>query len=123
MSLDEQDHLEQQIDVGLLPRRHFDGDRLAAPFFRHQAELGQLALDPFGLRVRLVDLVDRDDDRHVRRLRVIDRFPRLRHDAVVGGHDQHDDVGDLGAAARISVNAAWPGVSRNTMSRPLIVTW
>ena len=29
---------------------------------------------------------------------MIDRFPGLRHDAVVGRHDQHDDVGDLGAA-------------------------
>ncbi len=29
---------------------------------------------------------------------MIDRFPGLRHDAVIGGHDEHDDVGDLGAA-------------------------
>ena len=29
------------------------------------------------------------------RLRVGDRFLRLRHDAVVGGDDDHDDVGDL----------------------------
>ena len=32
------------------------------------------------------------------RLRVVDRLPRLRHDAVVGRDDEHDDVGDLGAA-------------------------
>ena len=31
-------------------------------------------------------------------LRVIDRFERLRHHAIVGGHHQHHDVGDLGAA-------------------------
>ena len=29
---------------------------------------------------------------------VVDRFARLRHDAVVGGHHQDDDVGHLGAA-------------------------
>ena len=29
---------------------------------------------------------------------MVDRFPRLRHDAVVGGHHQHHDVGHLGAA-------------------------
>jgi hypothetical protein len=40
--------ISSSVDAGLLPRRHFDGDRLAAPFFRHQAELGQLALDAFG---------------------------------------------------------------------------
>ncbi len=27
-----------------------------------------------------------------------DGFFRLRHDAVVGGHDQHRDIGDIGAA-------------------------
>ena len=31
-------------------------------------------------------------------LGVIDGFERLRHDAVVGGHHQHHDIGDLGAA-------------------------
>ena len=29
---------------------------------------------------------------------VVDRLDRLRHDAVVGGHHDHRDVGDLGAA-------------------------
>ena len=29
---------------------------------------------------------------------MVDRFARLRHDAVVGRDDEHDDVGDLGAA-------------------------
>ena len=51
-----------------------------------------------GLRIGLVDLVDRDDDRHVGCLGVIDRFERLRHDAVIGCDDDDDDVGDLGAA-------------------------
>ena len=58
----------------------------------------QLLLDALRIRVGLVDLVDRDDERHVARLRVRDRFLRLRHDAVVGRDDQHDDVGDLRAA-------------------------
>ena len=34
----------------------------------------------------------------LRGLGVIDGLDRLRHDAVVGRHHQHDDVGDLGAA-------------------------
>ncbi len=29
---------------------------------------------------------------------MVDRLDRLRHDAVVGGDDEHDDVGRLGAA-------------------------
>ena len=75
-----------------------DHDGLAAPVFRHQAEVRQLLLDAVRVGVRLVDLVDRDEDRHVRRPRVVDRFPRLRHDAVVGRDDQDDDVGDARAA-------------------------
>jgi hypothetical protein len=46
----------------------------------------------------LVDLVDRDDDRNLGGLGVIDRLDRLFLDAIVGGDHQHDDVGDIGAA-------------------------
>ena len=79
-------------------RRDFDHHRVAAPLFGHQAAVGELALHALGLRVGLVDLVDGDDDRHVRGFRVRDGFFGLRHHAVVGGHDQHDDVGHLRAA-------------------------
>ena len=63
--------------------------------------LGKLAEDALNVAVGgfgLVDLVERDDDGHSRRLGVIDRLNRLRHDAVVGRYHQHDDVGHLGAA-------------------------
>ncbi len=57
-----------------------------------------MLLDAFRLRIGLVDLVDRDNDRHSRGLGVIDSFEGLRHDAVIGSDDNDDDVGDLGAA-------------------------
>ena len=60
--------------------------------------LQQLAAHPFGLGVRLVDLVDRDDHRHMRGARMGDRLDRLRHDAVIGRDDEHDDIRHLGAA-------------------------
>ena len=66
----------------------FDLDFVLQQFGAHALRLG----------VGLVDLVDGDDDRHLRRLGVVDRFDRLRHHAVIGGDHQHDDVGDLGAA-------------------------
>ena len=94
----QQNHLEQLIEVLPLLGRDRHHDRLAAPVFGHEVQLGQLALDVVGIGARLVDLVDRDDDRHVGRLGVVDRLARLRHDAVVGRDDEHDDVGDLGAA-------------------------
>ena len=71
---DEQDHLEQQVEALLLLGRDLDEHRRAAPLFGHEVEVGELPLDRFRIRARLVDLVDRDDDRHVRRARVIDRF-------------------------------------------------
>ena len=59
---------------------------------------GQLGADPFGVGALFVDLVDGDQDRHVGGAGVVDRLFGLRHDAVVGGDDDHGDVGDLGAA-------------------------
>ena len=60
--------------------------------------LQQFRAHALRLGVRLVDLIDGDDDRHFRRLGVVDRLHRLRHDAVVGGDHEYDDIGDLGAA-------------------------
>ena len=47
---------------------------------------------------RQIDLVQRHDDRHIRRPSMADGFFGLRHDAVVGRDDQHGDVGDIRAA-------------------------
>ena len=76
----------------------FDVDHLAAHRFDLDLVLQQIGAHAIRLGVRLVDLVDGDDDRHLGRLGVMDRLDRLRHDAVIGGDHQHDDVGDLGAA-------------------------
>ena len=45
-------------------------------FFDHELVLQQLLADPVRVGVRLVDLVDGDDDRHLRRLGVADRLDR-----------------------------------------------
>ncbi len=45
-----------------------------------------------------IDLVQRHDDRHSGGLGVADRFLGLRHDAVVGGDDQHGDIGHVRTA-------------------------
>ena len=79
-------------------RRHLDDDRVAAPRLGDEFVLGELGEHALRIGVVLVDLVDRHDDRHLGRLGVVDRLDRLRHDAVVGGDHQHDDVGRLGAA-------------------------
>ena len=92
------DHFKQLVEVGLVLRRDFDVDDLAAHRFDLYLVLQQFGAHALRLRVGLVDLVDRDDHRHLGRLGVIDRLDGLRHHAVVGGNDEDDDVGNLGAA-------------------------
>ena len=74
-------------------------ERVAAHAFDHDFVLQQVGAHAVGIGVRLVDLVDRHDDRHAGRLGMIDGFDRLRHDAVIGSDDQHRDVGHLGASS------------------------
>ena len=75
-----------------------DHFRLAAPFAGQQLVGGQLLVDPLRVGARQVDLVQRHDDGHFGRAGVADGLFGLRHHAVVGRHDQHGDVGDVGAA-------------------------
>ena len=77
------------ISTTIVSPPHDSGTRLV---------LGELGEDPLRVGVVLVDLVDGHDDRHLGRLGVVDRLDRLGHHAVVGGDDEHDDVGGLGAA-------------------------
>ena len=95
---DEQDLLEQLVEPGLLPRRDARDLDVAAPLLGLEALGGEIAEHPVGVGVRQVDLVHRDDDRHLGRAGVRDRLLRLRHDAVVGGDDEDGDVGHLRAA-------------------------
>jgi hypothetical protein len=59
----QQDHLQQRVEPDLRLGRHLREDGRAAPRFRDEAVLGELTLDALRLRLRLVDLVDRDQDR------------------------------------------------------------
>ncbi len=94
----QRDHVEQLVEIALLLGRNLDLEHVAAEQFDLDLVLQQFGAHALGLGVGLVDLVDGDDDRHLRRLGVLDRLDRLRHDAVVGGDHQDHDVGDLGAA-------------------------
>src|SRR5918994_1748601 len=81
------DHHARRLDV-----------RIGPELLGLEAELRHLRADAVGLRALLVDLVDRDEDRHLGGLRVVDRLARLRLHAVVGRHHDDRDVGDLRAA-------------------------
>ena len=91
----QQDRLEQLVDVQPALGGDVDEHGLAAVLLGDQVVLGELLAHLGRVGVLLVDLVDRDDDRHLGRLGVVERLDGLRHDAVVGGHHEHRDVGDL----------------------------
>ena len=93
----QQNCLFEPVEIGLLQRRDFDVENLAAELFDNDFMLQQLLPYPLGPRILLVHLVDGDDDRRLRRLGMADRLDRLLHDAVIGGHYQHHDIGHIGA--------------------------
>ena len=111
----EEDGVEELVDALLLQSGDLAEDGRAAPFlgWRPCSESWRLTVQ---VGLGEVDLVDRDDDRHLGRLGVVDGLDGLGHDAVDRGDHQDDDIGDCAPRARIIVNASWPGVSRNTMS-------
>ena len=82
----------------LLLSGHVDEHVLSAPVLGDDAVLDELLAHTVGVGAGLVDLVDGHHDRHVCGLCVVDGLDGLRHDAVVGGDDQDDDVGHLGTA-------------------------
>ena len=69
---------------------------VASIFLDDHIMLGQLVLNLFRVCIRLVDLVDRHNDRNTGRLCVVDRLDRLRHHGIIGGYHQNYDVGGLG---------------------------
>ena len=105
----QQHRVEQRVHTvaGLGRQRHHL--HVAAVFLRHQFVRDQVLLDAIGIGVGLVDLVDRHDHRHLGGARVLDRFDRLRHHAVVGRDHQDHDVGESGAARahRTECGVAW----------------
>ena len=72
---------------------------------------GQSLLDPIGIAIGQVDLVDRDDDRNAGGLGVADRFESLRHYAVTAATTMTTISVTLAPRARMAVKASWPGVS------------
>ena len=88
----QQHRLEELVDALALERGDRDEHRVAAVLLGHEVVLGELLHDLGRVRTLLVDLVDRHDDRHIRGLRVVERFDRLRHHAVVGGDHEDREV-------------------------------
>ena len=82
----------------LLLGRNLAKNGLAAPFLGNEIVFRQGLLDLARIRVGLVDLVDGHDNRDARHAGMVDGLYGLPHDAVIGRHDQHDDIRHLGAS-------------------------
>ena len=90
--------LEKRVHALTRHAAHRAADDVAAPVFRRQALLLKLLLDAVDVRRRLVGLGDRHHDLDARLPTDLDTLLGLRHDAVVGRHNEDGDVGNLGAA-------------------------
>ena len=73
------------------------GDIATVGLLGNDATLGELLERSIRVHPVLVDLVHRDDDRDTSGVDVLDRLFGLRHDPVIGGHDQNRDVGHVRA--------------------------
>ena len=88
---------QQLVQTDFLFRGNFHEFRVPAPLRGHQADFRKLALHAIKLSVGLINFIDGHDDGYFRGSRVINGLLRLRHDAVVGSHHQHHDVGNFRA--------------------------
>src|SRR3954466_16073905 len=95
----EENAVEQLIDVRSLLCRDLGRQHLTAEFLEDDAMLQKLLLDAAGIRLRQIDLVDGDDERHGGVAGVRYRLDGLRHESVVSGDDQYNDIRDLRAAS------------------------
>ncbi len=88
----QQNHFQQIVNT--LSRSSADGatNQIAAPIFRGQSFLLQLAFHAIHVGRPQVNLVDRNHHAHFRGLRMLNRFAGLRHDAVVGGDNNDSDI-------------------------------
>ncbi len=95
---DQQDHFKQQFGVLFSLGGNRNHHHITAPVFPQKTPFRQLLFNAIGLRTRLVNLVDRNDDRHFGRACVVDSLDRLRHHTVISRYHQNHDVRDFGAA-------------------------
>ena len=78
-------------------RRNWNKLRITTPVFGDNFFRSQLGFDPLGVSAFLIHFIDCNNNRYPSGPCVLNRFFRLRHHTIVGGHDQNDDIGRLGA--------------------------
>ena len=77
--------------------RHLNKLRITAPRFLNNTVLRQLINHAFWIGAFFIHLVNRDHDRHAGCSCMRYRFDRLRHNPIIGGDHQDNNIGRLGA--------------------------
>ena len=118
---DEQDRLEQVVDALAGLRADGHERHVAAVLLDDDAALGELRLDAVRLGVGQVDLVERDDDRHLaaRAWSIASTVWGMTPSSAATTSTAISVT--RAPRARIAVKASWPGVSRKTMRRPSVL--
>ena len=89
----QRNRFQQLVQIDLLGCRNLDFLGFAAQAFHHDFVLQQFLLHAFGLHAGLINLIDRDNQRHLGRAGMADGFHRLRHDTIISGDNQHHHIG------------------------------
>ena len=80
-----------------LLRRNINEHVLATPLFGDNAILRKLLANTIRRSTRLINFVNRNNDRNISSLSVVDGLNGLRHNTVVSGNDQNNNIGYLSA--------------------------
>ena len=95
---------------------------IAAPVFGLQSVIGKFTFHAFGIDAGFIDLVDGDDHRNFRRLWCAKWIRSVCGITPSSAATTRTTISvTFAPRARISVNASWPGVSRNVILRSLRV--
>ena len=94
----QRNRFEQFIKALACDCRDFDVLYFTGHLFNDDRMLEQIRTNLIWVRSRTVTFVDRNNHRHVGRLRVSNRFDRLWHHGIVRRDNQNDDVRDLRTA-------------------------
>src|SRR5262249_17978962 len=92
---DQQDIFQQLVDTDALARRDRNADDLSTIFFDYDANFCQLLLNTVRVSIRLIYLIECDNNRYIGSLGVVDGFDCLGHDTIVSGYNDNRNMGNL----------------------------
>ena len=87
---------KQFLDPFPLQGGNLHKDGRSTPIFGDEIPIGKLLLNPVRIGFGKVALVDRHDDGNSRLFGMVNGFYGLGHDAVISGHHEDYQVGNLG---------------------------